>query len=278
MASAKNLTSPRVVTELLEKYDLRLTKAYGQHFLIDANIRRKIIEAARFKKDDVVLEVGPGIGTLSQEIAPNVRKLWLIELEKRFIPILGQALAGRKNIEIKQADAMKQNYAKLSPRPNKIVSNLPYNIAAPLIINLLQKYPFISDYVLMIQDEMASRLTGKPSTKEYGALSVKIAYLAEIKYLFKVSNQVFLPKPKVASAVISLKRYRNKPVDTSLFKLIESAFAYRRKTIKSALALGGYEKEKIDKALGKAAIESNKRAEALSLKHFQSIAKYLNNH
>lgn len=267
----RNLTSPSIVSEILAVHGLRLQKSFGQNFLIDNNIRRKILDAAQVSKSDVILEIGPGIGTLSQEIAPKSKKLWLIELDKRLIEVLSDTLSEYGNVETKQADALKVDFESLRPRPNKVISNLPYSIAAPLIVEMLEKYPFIESYTVMIQEEMARRITASPKTKEYGALGVKIAFLADVKYLFKVSENVFYPKPKIQSAVIGIKRKDTKS-DDFLFNLIESAFAYRRKSIQKALILSGYDKNIIARALIEAKIEKSTRAEELSLDRFTELS------
>ncbi len=262
------LTSPSVVADILKENGIELNKAFGQHFLVDENIRRKIIEAANISKSDVVLEIGPGIGTLSQEIAPKAKNLWLIELEKRFIPILEKTLTG-KNIEIIQGDALKIDISKLKSRPNKVVSNLPYNIASPLIMKFLRQNPFISEQIVMVQQEIADRLTAKVNTKDYNALSVKVSYLARIRKLFSLSEQVFMPKPKVRSAVIHIERYTNKAVDEHLFKVVEGVFRYRRKTIRKALVTVGIEPKKAQGALENAGIESSKRPQKLTLEDYR---------
>jgi len=279
MALAKNkLTSPSIVIQILKQHNLTLTKTYGQHFLVDENIRRKIIEAAALNKDDIVLEVGPGIGTLSEKIAPEVKKLWLIELEKHFIPILKHTLTGNPAAEIMVADALKTDYGSLDPLPTKMVSNLPYNIAAPLIIKLLAECPSISKYTLMIPGEMGERLTAKLGSAHYSSLTLKISYLADVKVLFKVSNQVFLPKPKIKSVVIRIERHPNKQLDRPLFGVIEEAFRYRRKTIKNALLSAGFDRKHLDLALEKAQIEPTARPQNLTTPDFQKLAEFLNNH
>lgn len=272
------LTSPSTVINILSQYGLRLDKTYGQHFLVDENIRKKIIDASQLEKTDVVLEVGPGIGTLSTEIAPKVKKLWLIELEKHFIPILEQTLSEHENIHIKQADALKISYTGLKPLPNKVVSNLPYNIAAPLIMKLLSECPSISQMVVMVQEEMANRLTAKQDTADYGALTLKTSYLAQIRTLFKVSEQVFLPKPRVKSAVIYIQRYPDKVPDENLFEVINNTFRHRRKTIKRALLLAGFTATGVENALRKSGISTAKRPENLNLQNFQELARNLYNH
>lgn len=272
------LTSPSVVTKILHEHGITLTKAFGQHFLVDENIRRKIIEAATLKKNDVIMEIGPGIGTLSQEIAPKVRKLWLIELEKHFIPILRQTLLKQNNAQIIHADALKIKCSDLKPLPNKVVSNLPYNITAPLIVKLLSECPSIKKMVVMVQEEMAKRLTARADTADYGSLTLKVAYLGKVKNLFKVSEQVFLPKPRVKSAVIAIERYPQKVPDEKLFDLIGSTFRFRRKTIKRGLIMAGFNEEKAENALQKAGIDADKRPQSLSLQSFEELAKNLYNH
>ncbi len=277
MASLPKLTSPSVLTRLLDEHGLRPDKAFGQNFLIDENIRRKIIAAANLTSEDVVVEVGPGIGTLSQEIYSRVKKLWLIELDKRLIPPLNQTMAGSNNTEIIQADALRFDYSTLNPDPNKMISNLPYNIAAPLIIKMLTQTG-VQNFTLMVQDEMARRLAAKPSTKDYGALSVKIAYLSEVKILFKVGEQVFLPKPKVRSAVISINKKLHTKIDKHLIKVVESSFAYRRKSIKRALILSGFGARNVEEALVSSGIEAKQRAQDLELDDFKKLAFGLSEH
>ncbi|RJQ31924.1 MAG: ribosomal RNA small subunit methyltransferase A [Actinobacteria bacterium] len=251
------LANPSKTIEVLNKYDLCLTKLYGQHFLVDANIIRKIITSSNLNKKDDVVEIGPGIGTLSDEIAPKVKSLTLVELDKHFIAPLKYTLKSYQNVKILHKDALSLDYQKLKPGPNKLISNLPYNIASPLLIKILKEAPYIKTLVVMVQKEVGARLLAKPSTKQYGALTIKINYLAKPEKMFLVSKNVFLPKPKVDSMVVKLCRIRKwKKADEQLFDLINQSFVHRRKMLKK----GPY---------------PSKRAEELSLNDYLLIYKAL---
>ena len=274
-----DLTSPSVVLEIIKKFDLRLTKAYGQNFLVDKNILNKIIQAADLKKDDVVLEIGPGIGTLSHAIAEKIKKLYLVEIDKKLIGILKQTLEEHSNIEIIQADALRFDFSKLKPKPNKLVSNLPYNVASPLLIKVLTEMPSLAQLTVMIQKEMAQRLMANPKTKEYSGLSLKIRFLCETEKLFDVSKNVFLPKPKINSTVITLNKKPPLKVDQILlFSLLEKAFLHRRKSLRNSLLnWGKFNEAEIDDALKQSRVKKNQRAEELTLEQFTKIANYLKN-
>lgn len=273
------LATPNKVLETLTKFNLHLSKRLGQNFLVDQNILKKIVDSANLSKKDVVLEVGAGIGTLTLPLAQKVKKVVTAELDKALIPALEENLRSEQNVRIIQADILKLDFSHLEkelPRPNKLVSNLPYNIATPLVIRLLEECPFIKTYVVMVQKEVAKRFIAKPSTKDYSVATLKIAYFAERKTLFNVSRNVFLPKPKVSSSVIKLERLskpRIKAKDQSLlFESIKLAFSKRRKTIKNAL-LENY--PRIEEALMACKINPQRRPETLSLEEFACLSDFL---
>lgn len=273
------LATPNKVLETLAKFNLHLSKRLGQNFLVDQNILKKIVNSADLSKQDVVLEVGAGIGTLTLPLAQKVKRVVTTELDKTLIPALEENLKSEQNVKIIQADILRLGFSHLEkelPRPNKLVSNLPYSIATPLIVRLLEECPFIETYVVMIQREAAQRFIAKPGSKDYGVVALKTTYFAEGKTLFNVSRNVFLPKPKVSSSVINLERLskpRIKVKDESLlFELVKFAFSKRRKTIKNAL-LKNY--PLIEEALTACRINSQRRPETLSLEEFAYLSDFL---
>ncbi|MHB0976118.1 MAG: 16S rRNA (adenine(1518)-N(6)/adenine(1519)-N(6))-dimethyltransferase RsmA [Candidatus Aquicultorales bacterium] len=275
------LATPRATLEVLKTFGFRTTKQLGQHFLVDANTVDKIVAASDLSEDDVVLEVGPGIGTLTVALAPRVKQVVAVEKDSRLIPILDRTLEGLGNVEIVPADALEFDAehppAGIFP-PNKCVSNLPYQVATPLLARYLESFPGLRLYVVMIQKEVAERMLAKPGTKEYGSFTVKLNYYCKASKVMPVSKHVFMPKPEVDSAVIRLERLSKPPVDIPdehfFFKVIRAAFGQRRKTVKRALSAGlGIEPSSIQAALEKAGVDPSRRGETLSLEEFAATAR-----
>jgi len=272
-----SLASLSQVKSLLQRHDLHLSKRLGQHFLIDDNIRKNIIAAADIKPDDIILEIGPGIGTLTELIAKECDLLIAIELDKRLEPILRETTKGLDNMRLFMGDALKLNIKELVDQerlPNKLISNLPYNISSTLLIRYLEELEFLNDYTVMIQKEVANRIVAKPGSKDYGAFTIKLSFLATIDHKFNISKSVFIPAPNVESSVISLKRRRQ--VDSrhrkKLFNLIEASFNQRRKKLVNSINDNiGLKKEVILRALSEIEISGDVRAEVLSPNDYESL-------
>ncbi len=276
-----SLAAPSTTIAVLRKYKLSLSKKKGQNFLVDENILKKIIKSASLNSDDVVLEVGPGIGTLTEALAKKAKNVVAIEIDKTFYAVLQETLKDFSNIKVFSADALRFDLNTLpsSLKPTKLVSNLPYSIATPLLATYLEKYPQIREYVVTVQKEVAERITALPGSKEYGSFSLKIQYGAKPEILFHISRNVFLPKPKVDSVLIKIIRLDKPVVEVKnpdfLFKVIEAAFSKRRKTIKNALIAVFVSKEFVINALRNCKIDEKRRGESLSLEEFACLSNEL---
>jgi len=227
---------------ILKEFNIKPKKRLGQHFLIDGNVLRKIIDIAKISKDDNVLEIGGGIGTLTEALLKKAKKVICVEYDNKLISVLKEVFKELNNLIIIQADALKYDFNPLIKRYsiNKMVSNLPYNIALTLIFDMLNKYPEIKRYIVLVQAEIGERLTAKPKDKNYTAISVKMSLISEIKSYFRVSKNVFLPSPEVDSKVLEIhrKKFCYEQIDKNkLFKLINISFKHRRKTLVNSILL-----------------------------------------
>lgn len=272
------LISPHQTKQILAKYNFKSSKVLGQNFLVDANILDKIVRAAELKSDDVVLEIGPGIGSLTECLAEKTKLVIAIEYDRVLVSILMETLGHLAKVKLICADALKLDLNSLKdlPPPNKMVSNLPYSIAAPLLGRYLENYPQIKSYLVMVQKEIAARMAARPGEKDYGRLTLRVQYHSKVKIVSNVSRKVFVPQPNVDSSIVLLER-RLRPVvevvDTALlFQIIAAAFNQRRKTLRSALKSLPYGQDKIEKAFQKAGIDSNRRGETLSLSEFGRLS------
>jgi len=228
--------------KILREFDIKPKKRLGQHFLIDGNVLRKIIDIAKISNDDNVLEIGGGIGTLTEALLEKAKKVICVEYDNKLISVLKEVFKELNNLIIIQADALKYDFNPLIKRYsiNKMVSNLPYNIALTLIFDMLNKYPEIKSYIVLVQAEIGERLTAKPKDKNYTAISVKMSLISEIKNYFRVSKNVFLPSPEVDSKVLEIhrKKFCYEQIDKNkLFKLINISFTHRRKTLVNSILL-----------------------------------------
>ncbi|HDP70268.1 MAG TPA: 16S rRNA (adenine(1518)-N(6)/adenine(1519)-N(6))-dimethyltransferase RsmA [Actinobacteria bacterium] len=269
------IVNPTKTIEILKKNGIRTAKSLGQHFLVDGNILKKIIAASNLTKDDVVLEIGAGIGTLTEALLEGAGEVLAVEYDSKFFPILEENFKAAENFHLVRADALKIAPDHLPFKPNKVVSNLPYNIASPLIIKILEEFSGVGELVIMIQKEVAERMVAKPGTKDYGQLTLKVNYYAEPEMLFVVSKNVFLPPPKVSSAVLRLKRLPSYRVQVTnqklLFNLISTVFGQRRKMVTNALSSLLHDKSKIVEVLLRAKIDPKKRGETLGLLDFAKL-------
>lgn len=281
------LGNPSNTIEVLKKYGFRFQKRYGQNFLIDSHILEKIIEAAEITKEDMVLEIGPGIGTMTQYLAEHAREVVAVEIDKTLIPILEDTLSAYDNVTVINEDILKVDIEALARekngnRPIKVVANLPYYITTPIIMGLFESHTPLASITIMVQKEVADRMQAGPGTKDYGALSLAVQYYAKPELMMNVSPGCFIPKPNVGSAVIRLTRYEQNPVQVKdedfLFSLIRAAFGQRRKTLVNSLTNASFlslSKEEILRALSEMGISETVRGEALTLEEFAKLSNLL---
>lgn len=281
---SRRLYSPSYIREIVDRYEFKFSKSLGQNFLIDGNILKNISKAGEITKEDLILEIGPGIGTLTEELALNAKKVVAVELDKNLLPILDETLKAYDNIEIVHGDILKIDLKelidnKLEGGPIKVVANLPYYITTPIIGKLLEENLNIHSIIVMVQKEVAGRIVAGPNNKEYGALSLFINFYSHPEIILRVPKTVFMPQPRVDSAVVKLTIKDELPdVDRDLFfKVVKSAFSKRRKTLLNSLSSGelGLEKEIIKNVLKEANIPLNMRAENLNIEDFIKISKIL---
>lgn len=273
--------------EIIKKYDFVFQKKFGQNFLIDGRVLDKIIDAAQIGPDDCVLEIGPGIGTMTSRLAQEAGKVIAVEIDKNLIPILTEVLSDYDNIQILNEDILKVDIPALVEKENggkpiKVVANLPYYITTPIIMGLFESNVPIENITVMVQKEVAVRMQVGPGTKDYGALSLAVQYYADPYIVANVPPNCFIPRPKVGSAVIRLTRHEKKPVEVKdevfLFRLIRAAFNQRRKTLQNALhnmAELNLTKEQIVRALQKIGLPESVRGEKLTLEEFARLADAL---
>ena len=280
---------PQNTIEILQKYQFHFQKKYGQNFLIDTSVLERIIKAAQISTEDCVLEIGPGIGTMTQYLAETVGKVVAVEIDKALIPILEETLGPYENVTVLQGDILKVNIGELAEKyhkgkPLKVVANLPYYITTPIIMGLFEKKVPLDSITVMVQKEVAERMRAKPGTKDYGALSLAVQYYAVPQIVANVPPNCFMPRPAVGSAVVKLTCFEKPPVEVKserfLFALIRAAFNQRRKMLINALTgAGGIDvtKDRITEALEKLGIQETIRGEKLSLAEFAGLADMLYN-
>lgn len=273
--------------EIIKKHNFSIQKKYGQNFLIDEHVLNKIIAAAELSKDDYVIEIGPGIGTMTERMAPECRHVTAIEIDKELIPILSETLSGFDNIDIINEDVLKVDLNKLiaernDNKPVKVVANLPYYITTPIIMSLLENKIPIDTITVMVQKEVADRMMVGPGTKDYGALSLAVQYYAKPYIVANVPMNCFIPRPNVASAVIRLTCHKEPPVTVKdeklMFNLIRASFNQRRKTLINGISnFSGlsFTKEQVAMALNSIGLNENIRGEALDLEKFAKLSDAL---
>ncbi|WP_050780825.1 16S rRNA (adenine(1518)-N(6)/adenine(1519)-N(6))-dimethyltransferase RsmA [Dethiobacter alkaliphilus] len=278
------LSSPGHVSRLLEQHGVKLKKKWGQNFLVDENILKKIISAADVQKSDRILEIGPGIGSLTQKLAENASRVLTVEIDTRLIPVLRETLAEYDNVEIIHGDAMDFDPAPVCEEgPVKLVANLPYNVATPLLYRWLKdSRNCFSRLVCMVQKEVAERIVAKPGSKAYGTLSVICNYAARCEIAFDVPRTVFFPRPDVSSAVVQLIPYHVPAEDVAddafFFKVVEAVFAQRRKTLLNTLnAAFPLTKEQLTAVCSAVEIDLSRRGETLTLQEFAKLSRVLYN-
>ena len=280
------LSSHQATKEVVQKHNFKFSKSLGQNFLIDTNVIDRILEGARVKEGDYVIEVGPGIGTLTKEMGRSAEKVVAIEIDKTLIPKLEETLEDFPNIEVINQDILKVNVQelvkeKLNGGPVKLVANLPYYITTPIVMKFLEEDIPVTDIVVMVQKEVADRMNAKPNTKDYGALSVAVQYYCDTEIVAKAPRHMFMPQPNVDSTVIGLhvREEQIYHVDNEdiFFKTVKASFGQRRKTLLNSLGgLGFLSKDQIKEALKEANIDEKRRGETLSIEEFASLSNAVN--
>lgn len=277
------LTRPSVIKHIMEKYGFRFSKSLGQNFLIEKSVLERIIDGAEITEADSILEIGPGIGTLTRYLAANAKKVVSVEIDSSLLPILKETLADYPNTSVVHGDVLKVDLKALISEhfdniPPKVVANLPYYVTTPIVMKFLEEGIPVTDLVVMVQKEVADRMAAKPGGKDYGSLSVAVQYFCDPEILFKVSTGCFMPAPKVESSVIRLKVLKNPKVQVASRKLffatVRGAFGKRRKTLLNALSDSGlaFTKEQVKGILAAAGIDPIRRAETLSIEEFAVLA------
>ena len=278
------LGNPKNTIEVIQKYDFDFQKKFGQNFLIDERVLEKIISAAEVNKEDFVLEIGPGIGTMTQYLAENAREVMAVEIDKNLIPILSDTLSAYDNVSILNADILKVDIAKIveeknGGKPVKVVANLPYYITTPIIMGLFESHVPVDSITVMVQKEVADRMQTGPGSKDYGALSLAVQYYAKPEIVANVPPNCFMPRPKVGSAVIRLTRHQNPPVTAKdeklMFRIIRASFNQRRKTLANGLKNSqelNYAKEQVEAAITECGLPLNIRGETLTLEQFAKLS------
>ena len=281
------LGNPQETIAVLQKYGFNFQKKFGQNFLIDTHVLDKIIAAAEIGPDDFVLEIGPGIGTMTQYLAESAREVVAVEIDKNLIPILADTLSAYDNVTVINDDILKVDIQKLAEeknggKPIKVVANLPYYITTPIIMGLFESEVPLDSITVMVQKEVADRMQTGPGSKDYGALSLAVQYYAEPYIVANVPPNCFMPRPAVGSAVIRLTRYEEKPVQVKdaafMFKLIRASFNQRRKTLQNGLHNSSelqIPKEKVVQALEEMGLPASVRGEKLDLAQFARLADLL---
>ena len=277
------LGNPKYTIEVLQKYGFVFQKRFGQNFLIDTHVLDKIIQASEITKDDFVLEIGPGIGTMTQYLAEAAREVAAVEIDHNLIPILKDTLKEWDNVSVIHGDILKTDIQKIADEKNggrsiKVVANLPYYITTPIIMGLFESHVPVASVTVMVQKEVADRMQTGPGSKDYGALSLAVQYYSEPEIVANVPPNCFMPRPKVGSAVIRLKRYAEPPVKVEdeklMFRLIRASFNQRRKTLVNGIKNSGdlpYGREEAEQALKAVGLPENIRGEALTLEQFAAL-------
>ena len=282
-----NLGNPKNTIEIIQKYEFNFQKKFGQNFLIDTHVLDKIIRAAGVTKEDFVLEIGPGIGTMTQYLAEAAGKVCAVEIDRNLIPILAETLAGYDNVTVINEDILKVDVERLAReenggRPIKVVANLPYYITTPIIMGLFESHVPIDNITIMVQKEVADRMQTGPGSKDYGALSLAVQYYADPYIVANVPPNCFMPRPKVGSAVIRLTRHSEPPVQVDdealMFRLIRASFNQRRKTLQNGLGNApelSFTQEEIAGAIAAMGLSPTVRGETLTLSQFAELSNRL---
>ena len=283
----EKLSNPKETIQVLQKHEFQFKKKFGQNFLIDPHVLDKIVNAAQITKDDFVLEIGPGIGTLTQYLCENARQVLAVEIDDKLIPILKETLQPYDNVEVLHGDILKQDIQQIADtyndgKPIKVVANLPYYITTPIIMELFESHVPLANVTVMVQKEVADRMKAEPGTKDYGALSLAVQYYAKPYIAAFVPPNCFMPRPNVGSAVIRLDCLARVPVEVHneklMFRLIRASFNQRRKTLQNGIANSAelsFTKEQAARAIEQAGFDVRIRGEKLGLEEFARLADEL---
>ena len=278
---------PQNTISILKKYDIHFQKKYGQNFLIDTHVLEKIIRAAEITGDDFVMEIGPGIGTMTQYLCENAREVLAVEIDRNLLPVLQETLSDYQNVTVLNEDILKMDIGRIAEeynggKPIKVVANLPYYITTPIIMELFESHVPLESVTVMVQKEVADRMQAGPGTKEYGALSLAVQYYAEAEIAANVPQNCFMPRPNFGSAVIRLICHNENPVivldEMFMFRLIRASFNQRRKTLQNGLCndMGlSLKKEDVRDALEQMGLPLEVRGERLSLQEFAKLSDLL---
>ncbi|HIS47735.1 MAG TPA: 16S rRNA (adenine(1518)-N(6)/adenine(1519)-N(6))-dimethyltransferase RsmA [Candidatus Scybalocola faecigallinarum] len=287
MENDQKLSNPKKTIEIIQKYNFNFQKKFGQNFLIDSHVLNKIIAGAQVTKEDMVLEIGPGIGTMTQYLAEAARQVVAVEIDRNLIPVLKETLGDYDNVTVINEDILKLDLAGLADaynggKPIKVVANLPYYITTPIIMGLFESHVPVDNVTVMVQKEVAKRMEARPGSKDYGALSVAVQYYAQPYIVANVPCNCFMPRPNVDSAVIRLTCHEKPPVDTPdehlMFRIVRAAFNQRRKTLVNAINNSpelSMDKVQVQEALAAMGLSATVRGEALSLDQFAKLSELL---
>ena len=267
--------TPSVAADLLRRHGIRAGRRYGQHFLVDPNTIRRIVRLAAINPDETILEIGPGLGSLTVALAETARRVVAVEIDPKVIEVLEEVLDGTANVEIVAADAMNVDLSRILGGAARIVANLPYNVATPIFLRILDEAPEVSGGLVMVQRELGERWTASPGSRAYGAVTVHAAYHAAVHIAGDVPASVFMPPPDVASVLVRFTRHGAPPVEVAdpgaLFVFVRSAFGHRRKTLRNSLVAGGYGRDEVESALAACHLDGRSRPEMLSLDDFARL-------
>lgn len=280
----EKLSNPQVTIDIIKKYNFAFQKRFGQNFLIDGHVIEKIISAADITREDTVLEIGPGIGTMTQYLAESAGKVYAVEIDKNLLPVLEETLAEYDNVQVVNQDILKVDIRELvgDVRSLKVVANLPYYITTPIIMGLFENHIPANSITVMVQKEVALRMQAEPGTKDYGALSLAVQFYAEPYIVANVPPNCFMPRPNVGSAVIRLKLWDKPPISVNderlMFRLIRASFNQRRKTLQNGINNSpdvSFNKEAVVEALREMGLSESIRGEALTLAQFAQLSDIL---
>ncbi|MCQ2546099.1 MAG: 16S rRNA (adenine(1518)-N(6)/adenine(1519)-N(6))-dimethyltransferase RsmA [Clostridia bacterium] len=286
-----DLTSPSTIQEIRDRHNFQLSKSLGQNFITDRHVLEQIIEGAEIGEDDLVIEIGPGIGVLTAEAAETAAKVIAIEIDARLIPVLEETLSSFDNVEVINRDILKTDLKEIISEERekgsfggavRVIGNLPYYITTPIIMKLLEEGVPADSITVMMQKEVADRIRSGPGGKVYGAISVAVQYYCDVEKVASVPKEVFVPRPKVDSTVLTLKPLKEKKLqladEKEFFSCVKAAFAQRRKTLLNSLSsAGGMEKEDVRRVLETLGIDPGRRAETLSIEEFGQLANEVAN-
>jgi 16S rRNA (adenine1518-N6/adenine1519-N6)-dimethyltransferase len=267
--------TPSVASELLRRHHLRAGHRYGQHFLVDPNTVRRIVRLAKISPTETILEIGPGLGSLTVALAQSARRVVAVEIDEAVATALREVVGDGHNVEVVVADALHADLAGWLSEPARLVANLPYNVATPILMRVLDEVPAVHGGLVMAQRELGERWTAPPGSRTYGAASVHVAYHAEARIVGEVPRTVFLPPPKVASVLVEFTRRPAAGVDVAdrdaLFGFVQRAFGHRRKTLRNSLVAAGFDRSRVEAALDACAIAPRSRPEDLALADFARL-------